>query len=92
MKKLVMTIALGGAVVTMAACSKTETPAENAAANVADMNAAEAVDEVNTMGEANAAMSAEPIDNAANAADAEAMTAMGNEGDKHNGDRSAGEH
>lgn len=80
MKKLVMTIALGSAVVTMAACKKAETAGDNAAANVADMNAADMAADANAMGESNMG-SAAPIDNAANAADAMATNAMTNEAD-----------
>ena len=86
MKKLVMSIALGGAVLTMAACKKAETAGDNAAANVADANAADVAADANATGESNA-VSAAPIDNAANAADADAMNAAGNDGDKTNGDR-----
>ena len=91
MKKLVLSIALGGAVLTMAACKKTDAAAENAAANVADANAAEMAMDANAMGMSNEG-SAAPIDNAANAAmENEAMangtppSEMG--GDRNNGDR-----
>ncbi|CAM3220284.1 hypothetical protein SPAN111604_11225 [Sphingomonas antarctica] len=86
MKKLVLSIALGGAVLTMAACKKHDAAAENAAANVADANAADMATDANAMGMSNAG-SAEPIDNAANAA-MSMETTTNNSGDReNNGDR-----